>query len=84
MDLSTALNALPIGKDAYIKSLDFDTNTARRFLDLGFVRGNRVTSVFKSPLGDPVAYEITGSIIALRHEDAQKIKICLSEEDLLN
>ncbi len=36
-----------------------------------------IKPIFISPLGDPTAYEIRGSTIALRKEDAQKIKIVL-------
>ena len=45
----------------------------RRLLDLGLIPGTEVTAVMISPLGNPMAYEIRGSIIALRLEDASKI-----------
>ena len=36
-------------------------------MDLGLVRGTRVTCVTRSPAGDPGAYLIRGALIALRH-----------------
>ncbi|WP_129600403.1 FeoA family protein [Anaerophilus nitritogenes] len=47
----------------------------RRMLDLGLVPGTIVEVLRKSPLGDPVAYNIRGAIIALREEEALKILV---------
>lgn len=45
----------------------------RRLLDLGFVPGAIVQPIQKSPLGDPVAYRINNTTIALRHNEADLI-----------
>lgn len=81
MNTITTLSQLPLGRSAYINSIDFDTNTRRRFLDLGFVKGNMITPLFKSPLGDPAAYKITDSIIALRTADAARITVNSFKEE---
>ena len=62
-------------KDFKIISLDFTGNLRRRFLDLGFSVGSKVYSAFKSPAGDPIAYIVRGTVIALRNSDAEKIKV---------
>jgi len=48
-------------------------------LDLGLVNGTNIEALHKSPSGDPVAYYIRGSVIALRSEDAQKIFVRLCD-----
>ncbi|MGE5703964.1 MAG: FeoA family protein [Clostridia bacterium] len=45
----------------------------RRLLDLGFVPGNVVEVLQKSPLKDPVAYRINNTTIALRKEESSQI-----------
>ncbi|MGF9714021.1 ferrous iron transport protein A [Paenibacillus sp. JMULE4] len=45
----------------------------RRLLDLGFVPGTIVKVLQKSPLGDPVAYRVSNTTIALRREEANLI-----------
>ena len=45
----------------------------RRLMDLGFVRGSRVSVGMRSPLGNPVAYVVRGTAIALRREQAHQI-----------
>ena len=47
----------------------------RRFLDLGIIEGTDIEVLFKSALGDPIAYLISGAIIALREEEGDKIQV---------
>ena len=69
----TTLNKVPLNSSSKIISLDFTGNLRRRFLDLGFSVGNKVIPAFKSPSGNPIAYIVRGTVIALRNEDAEKI-----------
>lgn len=50
-------------------------NIRRRLLDLGLVPGTHIKAILKSPSGDPKAFEIRGSLIALRFEEASLINI---------
>ncbi|BBW95959.1 MULTISPECIES: FeoA family protein [Geobacillus] len=45
----------------------------RRLLDLGFVPGGEIEVGQKSPLGDPTAYRVRGTTIALRKEESNYI-----------
>lgn len=47
----------------------------RRILDLGMIEGTKIKPVFRSPLGDPTAYEVRGSLISLREEESGNIEI---------
>ncbi len=47
----------------------------RRMLDLGLIPGTVVGVIRKSPLGDPIAYNIRGALIALRKEEAEQILV---------
>jgi DtxR family Mn-dependent transcriptional regulator len=47
----------------------------RRLLDLGFVIGTDIRIDMNSPMGNPVAYEVKGTSIALRNDQASKILI---------
>ncbi len=69
------LNEVPLGATCLIKSINNDIGIKRRFYDLGLIPKVEVTSLFKSPLGDPTAYLIKGSIIAIRREDAKKVEV---------
>lgn len=70
-----SLDKLPINKSAEVKNIDIYGSTRIRLLDLGLVKGTNIIPVLKSPLGDPIAYKIRGSIIALRKEDSKLIKV---------
>jgi DtxR family Mn-dependent transcriptional regulator len=51
----------------------------RRLLDLGFVPGTLVEVEMVSPGGDPTAYRVRGTVIALRREQAGLIRVCSRE-----
>lgn len=72
------LNELEIGGKGKVKILLSKGIERRRMLDLGLVKGTEVEALQKSPSGDPVAYFIRGTVIALRSEDAAKIIISVN------
>ncbi len=47
----------------------------RRMLDLGLLPGTEVRAELVSPSGDPTAYRVRGTLIALRREQARLIQI---------
>ena len=69
------LNELAINDKCYIKTIKTKGELRRRMLDLGLVEGTRVQCAFKAPFGEPVAYHVRGTLIALRREDAKQIEI---------
>jgi DtxR family Mn-dependent transcriptional regulator len=52
----------------------------RRLLDLGFVPGTEVAAELTGPAGDPTAYRIRGTLIALRREQATLVRITTNPE----
>ena len=73
LKLYRSLHLLPINKKAVISELQIEGDMRRRLLDLGFLIDTEVQCLYKSPLGDPRAYLVRGTVIALREEDAKKI-----------
>jgi len=69
------LDKLKINKTAFIDNVDISDGFRRRLLDLGFIKGSKITALYKSPSKNPTAYLIKGAVIAIRDEDAKKIKI---------
>ena len=69
------LYELPLNTVGIIDELNCNGNIRRRLLDLGLVKGTKITPVFKSPSGDPTAYEIRKTLIALRKEDSKLINL---------
>lgn len=48
---------------------------SERLKELGFTRGTMVICLCRSFAGDPAAYYVKGTVIALRKEDAAKISV---------
>ncbi len=71
------LTDLQPGEEARVLSLSAACRGAerRRLLDLGFVPGTTISVEMPSPTGDPTAYLVRGTMIALRREQARMIRI---------
>ena len=72
------LTALKPGQQGTVCALccpDCPGGLRRRLQELGFVPGARVCCVGVSPLGDPAAYRLKGTVIALRAGDARAVLI---------
>ncbi len=52
----------------------------RRLLDLGFVPGTEVAVDLVSPTGDPTAYRVRGTVVALRREQAGLVRIATERQ----
>lgn len=50
-------------------------SASKRLRDIGFTKGTKIEVIQKSPLGDPVAYLVRGSVFALRRETAGNVWI---------
>jgi ferrous iron transport protein A len=75
------LHRLSLGSFGKVRKLTAQGNNRRRLLDLGLIHDTVVKVLRKSPLGDPVAYEIRGAVIAFRSEEASKILVELLDPD---
>lgn len=69
------LSELAMQQKAEIIAVKARGRQRRRLLDLGFVPGAEIKALRKSPLGDPAAYLIKGTVLALRKEEAELIEI---------
>lgn len=67
------LDTLALGTTAKIQEVQANPTLRRRLLDLGFVPGSSITPLYHSVFGDPTAYSIRGTTIALRKLDATQI-----------
>lgn len=61
------------GSTIQITKIEVTGVMRRRLLDLGFVPGNTIEVLQRSPLGDPIAYRVNNTTIALRKEESSLI-----------
>ena len=69
------LSELPDGASAEVVALDESCQgfTRRRLLDLGMTPGAQLKSEMRNFFGDPRAYRVRGTLIALRREQAAQV-----------
>ena len=75
------LNQLSTGNSARVAELHSTGIERRRMLDLGILPGTIIAVEMSSPLRDPVAYRIRGSLIALRNSQAKQISVVRLEDN---
>lgn len=52
----------------------------RRFEDLGLLPDTPVRRVRGAPLGDPIAFEVRGTLLCLRRAEARLVRVRSSEK----
>ncbi len=52
----------------------------RRILEMGFVRGQKVTAILNAPLRDPIKYSIMGYEVSLRRSEAAMVEVITQQE----
>ena len=65
----------PVGATVQVVRVMGDGAFRQRLLEMGFVRGAKVTVIKNAPLKDPVEYMILGAHISLRHSEAAQIEV---------
>jgi DtxR family transcriptional regulator, Mn-dependent transcriptional regulator len=72
-----ALADLPQGESAEVVGLDANCQgfSRRRLMDLGFTPGARLEPALKTFVGDPRAYRVRGTLVALRQEQARQVLV---------
>lgn len=75
MNDKRVMSSLAVGEVGVISEVLTEGSIRRRFIELGMLPGAAVVCVGVSPLGDPRAYLIRDKIIAIRHRDADGVRI---------
>lgn len=69
------LNDLKLNESSIILKVEADKSIKKRLLDIGFVKGEKITLILKN-IGDNMrAYKIKGTIVAVRLIDTKNIII---------
>lgn len=74
------LNELSLHQKARIVTVGGTGAFRKRILEMGFVQGQPVELISRSPLGDPARYKIMGYEVALRNAEASLVEVELITE----
>lgn len=76
------LSDLERGQSAIILKVNGDSDFRRRIIEMGFVRGKKITVKRDAPMRDPIEYEIMGYEVSLRRAEAYNIEVASRAEAL--
>ena len=66
---------LNFGEKVTISDIDSSHPSHKRILEIGFTPGQEIELVNKSIFNDPIAFSVSGSLIAIRKSEADCIKV---------
>ncbi|SDF32218.1 FeoA family protein [Sporomusa acidovorans] len=72
---ASTLADITVGTACRISTIELAGLLRRRILYLGILPKTQVQCVRKSPAGDPIAFRVRDTTIALRSDDASLIKV---------
>lgn len=70
-----ALDQLPIGARARVRSVAGDDELSLRLLEMGLTPGVEIAVVGTAPLGDPLELELRGYRLSVRRSEAARVEI---------
>ena len=74
------LSDLKSGENAVIVKIHGHGAFRKRVMEMGFVRGRKVTAILSAPLRDPVKYSLMGYEVSLRRSEAEHIEVLPCDE----
>lgn len=69
------LSEIPTGEECVIVKVHGHGSFRNRIVEMGFVRGEKVTVIKNAPLHDPIEYKLMDSHISLRRSEARLIEV---------
>lgn len=66
---------LKYGEIVTIDDIDSTHPSSRRILEIGFTPGQQIELINKSVFNDPLAFSVRGTLIAIRKNEADCIKV---------
>ena len=69
------LRNTPVGSTVTVRTIEGESATRRRSMDMGITRGAEIFVRKVAPLGDPVEITVRGYELSLRKADAEMIQV---------
>lgn len=76
------LTEIKNGECVFIAQIEGSGSFRARLGEMGFVKGQYIKRLFASPIGNPIVFEIMGSKVALRRQEAANIDVVRTMEDI--
>ncbi len=69
------LNQIELNKTAVISKITASSKLLQKLYDMGFIEGNKLKLIRRSPLQDPIEVEILSYNITLRVQESRYIEV---------
>lgn len=76
-----ALSQVRQGMTVTVHRLLSNGSIRRRLLDMGLIEGTEIRCLYSSPAGDPTAFLVRGTVVALRRRDAERVRVLAASKE---
>ncbi len=76
-----ALSQVRQGMTVTVHRLLSNGSIRRRLLDMGLIEGTEIRCLYSSPSGDPTAFLVRGTVVALRRRDAERVRVLAASKE---
>ena len=76
-----ALSQVRQGMTVTVHRLLSNGRIRRRLLDMGLIEGTEIRCLYSSPSGDPTAFLVRGTVVALRRRDAERVRVLAASKE---
>jgi ferrous iron transport protein A len=80
LDKALPLDQVPLGSKCRIVSVDEDSDSLIRLMEMGLIPGSVAVIERTAPLNSPFSVRLTGCTLAVRRDDACRVMVTLIEE----
>ena len=77
METEVPLSQLSPGTEATIRSFASGDPSLMRLREMGVLTGTRIKLVRRAPLGDAIEISVRGSLLSVRKQEAELIKVAV-------
>ncbi len=75
------LDQMPLGTRCRVLSMDEDSESLLRLMEMGLIPGVEITIERTAPLNSPFSVRLPGCTLAIRREDAERVLVRPLEEN---
>ena len=76
-----ALSQVRQGMTVTVHRLLSNGSIRRRLLDMRLIEGTEIRCLYSSPSGDPTAFLVRGTVVALRRRDAERVRVLAASKE---
>ncbi|MDG1776202.1 MAG: FeoA domain-containing protein [Crocinitomicaceae bacterium] len=70
------LSKISNGETVIVRQIE-ESSLKVKLMEMGIVEGKELRVLYRAPLGDPIAIDVSGYVLSLRNDEANRVQVDL-------